>query len=91
MILQPLIENAVKYSIHDSLEGATILLKASRGSDFLTIEISNPFDPRDVPPKGKGIGLNNVRQRLELIYGDKAEMLIEKSKQNFNCKLLLPL
>ena len=50
----------------------------------------NPFDPKDLPSKGKGIGLNNVRQRLSLIYGNEAEMRIEKSKNTFTCRLFLP-
>ena len=91
LILQPLVENAVKYAVYDSIEGATISLKAFKNENFLTVTLSNPYDPKDMPGEGKGIGLNNVRQRLKLIYGDLADMSIEKTENTFTCKLLLPL
>ncbi len=90
LILQPLIENAVKYSVYDSIEGATIYLKAYKKGTQLHIEISNPYDPRDIPDKGKGIGLNNVRQRLDIIYGPLADINVLRSKDRFSCKLVLP-
>ena len=91
LILQPLIENAVKYSVYDSVDGATINLSAHIKNQQLLIEISNPYDPKDVSSQGKGIGINNVKQRLQIIFGNKADIRIKKSTGQFTCTVTLPI
>ena len=68
LILQPLIENAIKHGVYNSSEQVTIRLKCSRTEDFIIIEISNDYDPEAIRKKGEGIGLKNIRNRLKLIY-----------------------
>ena len=72
LILQPLIENAIKHGISNSAGANAVNVEVHRGGDLLVLEVSNDFraDARPVAPEKKmGIGLNNVRERLMAIYG----------------------
>ncbi len=69
LILQPLIENAVKYGIYESLGDVTISVTAKVENDILRLYMTNDFDPNGISKRGKGIGLKNVRERLRVIYG----------------------
>jgi LytS/YehU family sensor histidine kinase len=90
LILQPLFENAVKHGIYESLEQVTIKLNASLEGTILRITVSNEFDPNAVSRKGKGIGLKNVTQRLNVIYGVPKLVFTEKSDQIFTVRLDIP-
>ncbi len=68
LLLQPLIENAVKHGVQESIDTINIDLVASLEHDSLHICIQNNFDLEAVPQKGSGIGLQNIKQRLLLIY-----------------------
>ena len=72
LILQPLIENAIKYGISNSAGANSVVVEVRRGGDTLVMEVSNDSraDASPVSPDKKiGIGLNNVRERLMAIYG----------------------
>ena len=95
MILQPLVENAVKHGFSSKVEGGSIYLR-SRGSDHhLTIEVEDdgvgmPEDGAS-PTSGTGIGMVNVRERLQVVYGDAAQMNIEsQSNRGTLVRLVLP-
>ncbi|MBL3657789.1 sensor histidine kinase [Fulvivirga sediminis] len=90
MILQPLYENAIKYGIYEQLEEVTIHTKCTCDDGNLKIAISNSYDSESVPLKGKGIGLRNVRNRLELIYGIPGLVTIQKERRRFTVILLIP-
>src|SRR5262249_42091949 len=64
LLIQPLIENAVKHGVADRVEGGTIEIVAARRGTRLEITIENPRDPEAPPRRGQGLGLENVRQRL---------------------------
>ncbi len=68
LILQPLIENAIKHGVYNSIEEVKIMLSCNINKDFVTIGISNKYDPTAIRKKGEGIGLKNIRNRLLLIY-----------------------
>lgn len=74
LILQPLVENAVKHGIAKRARGGSIGITASRGSELLELRIWNdgPKLPRyhEEAVMGRGIGIENVRRRLEQRYGD---------------------
>nr|WP_315396099.1 histidine kinase [uncultured Duganella sp.] len=73
MIIQPLVENAVKHGIRNLPEGGTIRVGARRAGSMLHIRVDNPVDA-DMPARaaGNGIGLANVRQRLAGAYKHEA-------------------
>lgn len=90
MILQPLYENAIKYGIYGQLDEVNIHTKVDCSDGNLRIMVSNNYDSEAIPKKGKGIGLKNVRNRLELIYGLSDLVTIEKQKSMFSVHLLIP-
>jgi len=68
MILQPLIENAIKHGVYESTQTVKIGMEAQASQDCLNITITNNFDPEQPGRKGNGMGLINVQNRLMLIY-----------------------
>lgn len=80
MILQPLIENAIKHGVYHSTEEVLVELKCTEKDNFVIIEISNEYDPDAVKKVGQGIGLSNIKKRLQLIYHrqDLLEIIAEK-------------
>ncbi|MFA5971647.1 MAG: histidine kinase [Lentimicrobiaceae bacterium] len=90
MILQPLLENAVKHGVNTMLTSCAISLKAACNDLFLNITISNNFDPDAVPRKGTGTGLSNVKKRMAAIYGRNDLLTINSSNEVFEVKLQIP-
>jgi sensor histidine kinase YesM len=90
MILQPLVENAVKHGIGQRLEGGTIALTAERAGSLLRIRVENDADPADAPAGSRGIGLENVRQRLAAAYGREAGVHWTRESALFRVDLVLP-
>lgn len=74
LLLQPLVENAVKHGIAGLVEGGAVRLGARREPGVCEITIENDFDPETPPRRGGGVGLANVRKRLEARYGGAAKL-----------------
>jgi hypothetical protein len=74
LLLQPLVENAVKHGIAGLVEGGTIRLEARRDAHGAIITVTNPFDAAAPPPERLGVGLAQVRRRLEVRYGAAARL-----------------
>ena len=91
LILQPLIENAIKFGVYDSIDAVTIQLDCRRKDEFLEIRIKNNFDQTSAPTKGEGIGLENVRKRLQLVYGRRDLVRVSKVEGLFEVTLQIPL
>jgi two-component system, LytTR family, sensor histidine kinase AlgZ len=72
LLLQPLVENAVKHGIAGMVEGGAIRLQAGREGPEVRITLENAFDPESVPRNSLGLGLAHVRRRLEVRYGREA-------------------
>ena len=73
LILQPIIENAIKYGVSPARIPIAIRLDASAELGQLIVTVSNTIDASGpVPPAGTGLGLNNVRDRLITRYGARA-------------------
>lgn len=90
MILQPLLENAVKHGVNTMLTACTIKLKADCNPSFLEVKISNNFDPDAVPRKGTGTGLSNVQKRMAAIYGRNDLLTSTAVNGIFEIKLQIP-
>ena len=77
MIVQPLVENAIKHGISKRLEGGRIIIRAKSDNGRAIIEIEDngtgqPQEPQEEP--GLGIGLTNVNERLQVIYGEQCQL-----------------
>ncbi len=90
MILQPLIENSIKHGVYNSSDEVQVEISCKNEKAYLVIEISNDYDPEVKKPKGEGIGLKNIRKRLQLIYlrTDLLETITDKMV--FRAVLRLP-
>ncbi len=83
MILQPLVENAIRHGIAPKIEGGTITLRAHRHNDRLTLEVQD--DGVGIPEEKRnevyasGIGMRNVTDRLRVLFGDQFALKVESS------------
>jgi two-component system LytT family sensor kinase len=68
LLLQPIVENAIKYGLYDTIGEITISIEATVEDKQLIVRVKNPFDPATSQPKGTGFGLNSISRRLYLIY-----------------------
>jgi len=90
-LLQPLIENAIKYALAPSAVPVTIRVEAAREGDTLvvTVEDDGNGQEKDMRP-GTGVGIANVRQRLEALYGAAGSLRTEKRARGFVAVARLP-
>ena len=79
LMLQPLVENAIKHGIAKRAQGGVVRVKASRSDDMLCLTVCNdgPLLDRDGSAIKDGIGLSNLRTRLSLLYGERCELRLE--------------
>jgi len=69
MLLQPVVENAIKFGLYDTTDVINIGISAQRVNDQLIISVKNPYDPAtSLPQKGTGFGLSSVNRRLYLLF-----------------------
>jgi hypothetical protein len=90
LILQPLIENAVGHGIAALLEGGTITLSVELRGERLSIVIENPRDPDPPDHPTRGVGLENVRRRLEATFGRAARLETRNEPTRFRVDIDLP-
>lgn len=90
MILQPLYENVIKHAVHEAESIIKVHTKINTDDDFMRICISNNIEKGTVSAKGEGIGLQNIMQRLNRIYGNKQDFIIKKTEDNFKVVILIP-
>ncbi len=93
LILQPIIENAVKYGVAEAPPPATIAVSARAVEQRLVLEVVDSGKGRGSPATGAGIGLANVRERLALLYGgDESGLTTDRdSEGQFRVEMSLPL
>lgn len=91
MILQPLIENAIKHGVYESLEPVSVSFTCQLKSEFLQLELQNDFDPSQPARRGTGVGLQNVSERMRLAYDGKATMSKKSEEGIFKVTLYIPL
>jgi sensor histidine kinase YesM len=90
MILQPLYENAIKYGVYEATEPIEIKTVCTCNEEFLQITISNPYDTNVMSKRGEGIGLRNIRDRLQIIYGNPFLLKLADNKKEFTVTLTIP-
>jgi two-component system sensor histidine kinase AlgZ len=72
LLLQPLVENAVKHGVAGMLEGGAIRLSVKQSGRAVSITLENGFDREMPAPRNLGLGLSHVRRRLQVRYGEEA-------------------
>ena len=90
LLLQPLVENAVKHGIAGLLEGGAIRLQAERTAGEVAITLENAFDAESGTEEGAGVGLENVRRRLRVRYGQRAYFAAGARDGTYRVELRLP-
>jgi two-component system LytT family sensor kinase len=82
ILLQPLIENSIKHGLEPRINGGTVTLRSQLNGDRVLIEVEDDGVGMDARPasalsrKGAGIGMKNVRERLEVLYGNQARFSV---------------
>jgi hypothetical protein len=90
LILLPLLENAMTHGVSQRLEGGEVLLEISARDGQLAIAIENVLDDEAPRRQGVGVGLENVRQRLDKLYGTAGALETERRADRFRVRLTLP-
>lgn len=90
LLLQPLLENAVSHGIASMADGGRIRLYAQVEDGRLGITVDNDRDDEAPPRRKNGVGLKNVRSRLEARYGKDATLRVEPSEDRFRVSMTLP-
>jgi two-component system, LytTR family, sensor histidine kinase AlgZ len=90
LLLQPLVENAVAHGIANLVEGGWIKLEAHCHDGYLAIVVENSFDPDAPPRRRSGVGLVNVRQRLEARFGNESSFSATTTGDRFRVTISLP-
>jgi LytS/YehU family sensor histidine kinase len=91
MLLQPLVENAIKFGLYDTIGDVAIVITAAAKKSMLQITVRNPYDESTAMPlKGTGFGLESTRRRLFLLYGRPDLLKITKANQEFIVELSIP-
>ena len=90
LLLQPLVENAVHHGIAHLLDGGEIKVSAKVRGSILDIVVENSCDPDRPVSRSTGLGLANVRGRVESMYGTRARMDVENEPAIFRVLLALP-
>jgi hypothetical protein len=80
MLLQTLVENAIKHGIAELPSGGLLRISAVLENDVLNVEIQNPRPHAPIPATGEGVGLRNARDRLRLLFGSRATLDLDLSK-----------
>ena len=105
LILQPLLENAIYHGIQPLPEGGTIRVEVYFADDTMIARITNPLmqeapaklvdgdgspgRPRP-PAKGNHIAIDNIRQRLDVVYGESAKLVTKQGSDRFQTELRCP-
>ena len=79
LLLQPLVENAIKHGIAPSLEGGDLIVRAKESGGLISFQIWNSGEPFLPKRQSHGVGVKNLRARLALAYGDDARFSLGAS------------
>lgn len=91
LLLQPVVENAIKFGLYDTTGEVLITLHAIKENNYLKITVQNPFDPETSQPlKGTGFGLSSIQRRLFLLFARHDLLNTQKDQQNFITTILIP-
>jgi len=91
MLLQTLVENAIKHGIAPRQQGGLLSIRVSRSGDLVEIRISNPGRLEPAAPGSTRLGLANTRERLRILHGDRARLeLLQETPDRVLTLICLP-
>ena len=91
MILQPLYENAIKHGVYEATGKVNIVTLIELENDILKLSIANTHEGQTTTRKGAGLGLRNVRERLQMLYGERARVQVHSQEHLFEVQLSIPM
>jgi len=89
LLIQPLVENAVRHGVATLIDGGTIRIDAARAGGRVLIVVTNPYDA-DVRRAGTGFGMDIVRRRLAATFGDAAVLTAEAREGVYRASITVP-
>ena len=90
LLLQPLVENAVRHGIAQLVDGGSVEIVAERRGETIHVRVSNPRDGERSGREGAGLGLDNVRQRLATRYGNQSRVDVDAGAEHYAVMLSWP-
>ncbi|MBL0233379.1 MAG: histidine kinase [Chitinophagaceae bacterium] len=91
LLLQPIVENAIKFGLYDTIGETMIHMEALVDGKDLVISISNPFDPETSSPKqGTGFGLKSIQRRLYLLFARNDLLTTATQNAEFITQVRIP-
>ena len=91
LLLQPIVENAIKFGLYDTVGEITIAITARSEKEQLVVEVKNPYDPATAQPRqGTGFGLNSIRRRLYLLYFQNDLLSTREEENTFITTIKIP-
>jgi len=91
LLLQPILENAIKFGLYDTVGEVVISVAAKAEQNYLVVEIKNPFDPSSASPKpGTGFGLNSIQRRLSLLFYRNDLLTTQQDENTFTTTIKIP-
>jgi two-component system sensor histidine kinase AlgZ len=91
LLIQPLLENAIYHGIEPRAEGGTVTISGEVSGGLVTIVVRNPLDPAPGEHEGNRLALANIRERLELMYGERALIKAGRFDAEYIVTLRFPL
>lgn len=89
-LLQPLLENAIKFGLYGNTGEVEITVKIVLNGGMLELAITNPYDPDMQPPRGTGFGLKGIQRRLYLLYARNDLLETRRDEKIFTTILKIP-
>lgn len=91
MLLQPIVENAIKFGLYDTIGEVLITIEAKNINGMLQVMVQNPFDPDTAQPlQGTGFGLASIQRRLYLLFARHDLLLTRKEHNYFITTITIP-
>jgi two-component system LytT family sensor kinase len=91
MLLQPLVENAIKFGLYDTTDDVVVSIRAELEGNYLELIVQNPYDPKTSRPRqGTGFGLSGVQRRLYLLFARNDLMETHANDNIFTTIIKIP-
>ena len=91
MLLQPLVENAIKFGLYDTIGETVIRINTELKDGLLVLTVQNPYDAETSQPRqGTGFGLNSIQRRLYLLFSRQDLLMVQATNNIFTTTVKIP-